>query len=425
MKKSFPLPVDLSEFAWYDNTVRKENMTSRDDTLHINPYRAKPGKNADMSHFETSGVTRSVSEMAFGAIPQEHQGVSQKDLQLLLHARTKKMEKALRRIDVSSGNARNMQRDAASFNRNARAPFQSNRTRGMFNTKGKNAGPVDEQWDSIPEGMIGNLLSIPASFAHRGATSNMYSFTRNPDISDENFNDPDIEPKHKWKAKIDRRKVATELPLQLVSHLISGLVGGWGSQFDLLAGRKNPSKTAYNEQTAMWQAGKDDRRARKRQIEQDQKYADKNARRQQDAIDVKMPDLDAWGRLSNGPFGLGTKAGGWRPVWDKDTNENKLVHTHDARWNDSRGSWEMAPRGTGKAEVENVPAQDTHAEPDMPWSASHSQKNEEHKLRLDHHVRNENLYLDEGGFVFGKNPAYTEPVVASPRRSRSPPTITT
>lgn len=70
-----------------------------------------------------------------------------------------------------------------------------------------------------------------------------------------------------------------------------------------------------------------------------------------------------------------------------------FVHTHDARWNDSNGSWEMAPRGTGKAEAENVPLQDTHAEADIPWNAELAAKNDEHKLRLDHHAREGNLFL--------------------------------
>lgn len=428
MKKSFPLPVDLSDFAWYEHTSVEQEMNSLKNTFDINPYRAKPGKNANIGSFEPSGVSRDASQMAFGSFPSDKPSLSQKDLQLLLHARVQRLEKAMqkaqRKLDVPAGNARNMQRDAGVINRNARAPFQMNRTHGIFNTnRDRNQSP-DERWNSIPEGIIGNLLSVPASFAHRDSTNNMYSFKRNPNISDEDFNNPDIEPSHKWKAKIDPSKVATELPLQLVSHLISGLVGGWGSQFDLLAGRTNPSKSAYNRETALWAAGKEDRRARQRRIEKDEREAAKNARKNNNsataerALAVKMPELDAWGRLASGPFGVGTKAGGWRPIWNKDTNENTLVHTHDARWNDSNGAWEMGPRGTGKAESENVPLQDTHAEADIPWTAELSAKNDAHKLRLDHHAKEGNLFLDDGGFVSGKNPDYVEIPDSSPSRTR-------
>ena len=437
MKKSFPLPVDLSDFAWYEHQSVDQEMNSLKNTFDINPYRAKPGKNANIGSFEPSGVSRNASQMAFGSFPSDQSSLSQKDLQLLLHARVQRLEKAMqkaqRKIDVPAGNARNMQRDAAAINRNARAPFQMNRTHGIFNTNRDKSELPAERWDSIPEAILGNLLSVPASFAHRGSTNNMYSFKRNPNISDEDFNNPDIEPKHKWSAEIDPSKVATELPLQLVSHLISGLVGGWGSQFDLLAGRKNPSRAAYERQNALWEAGKGDRRARRKQIEKDEREAAKKARNNSNAataekaLKVKMPELDAWGRLASGPFGVGTKAGGWRPIWNKDTNENTLVHTHDARWNDSNGSWEMAPRGTGKAEAENVPLQDTHAEADIPWTAELAAKNDEHKLRLDHHVKEGNLFLDDGGFVSGKNPDYAgsiESASSSPRRKRVDVTTT-
>jgi len=437
MKKSFPLPVDLSDFAWYEHQSVDQEMNSLKNTFDINPYRAKPGKNANIGSLEPSGVSRNASQMAFGSFPSDQSSLSQKDLQLLLHARVQRLEKAMqkaqRKIDVPAGNARNMQRDAAAINRNARAPFQMNRTHGIFNTNKDRSESPAERWDSIPEAILGNLLSVPASFAHRGSTNNMYSFKRNPNISDEDFNNPDIEPKHKWSAEIDRSKVATELPLQLVSHLISGLVGGWGSQFDLLAGRKNPSRAAYERQNALWEAGKGDRRARKKQIEKDEREAAKKARNNSNAataekaLKVKMPELDAWGRLASGPFGVGTKAGGWRPIWNKDTNENTLVHTHDARWNDSNGSWEMAPRGTGKAEAENVPLQDTHAEADIPWTAELAAKNDEHKLRLDHHAKEGNLFLDDGGFVSGKNPDYAgsiESASSSPRRKRGDVTTT-
>ena len=437
MKKSFPLPVDLSDFAWYEHQSVDQEMNSLKNTFDINPYRAKPGKNANIGSFEPSGVSRNASQMAFGSFPSDQSSLSQKDLQLLLHARVQRLEKAMqkaqRKIDVPAGNARNMQRDAAAINRNARAPFQMNRTHGIFNTNRDKSELPAERWNSIPEAILGNLLSVPASFAHRGSTNNMYSFKRNPNISDEDFNNPDIEPKHKWSAEIDPSKVATELPLQLVSHLISGLVGGWGSQFDLLAGRKNPSRAAYERQNALWEAGKGDRRARRKQIEKDEREAAKKARNNSNAataekaLKVKMPELDAWGRLASGPFGVGTKAGGWRPIWNKDTNENTLVHTHDARWNDSNGSWEMAPRGTGKAEAENVPLQDTHAEADIPWTAELAAKNDEHKLRLDHHVKEGNLFLDDGGFVSGKNPDYAgsiESASSSPRRKRVDVTTT-